>query len=308
MRKYRLASLASALLLLSCQDPEYSLLGGARANLAGVHQIIDAHEEQFDDARLASLIARFARAPNPGSMDGALAAFDSDLERNHIRAWQEDRRLGRNEIQGILLTASIQRCNFYKQYLRRISSHEEFAMGSLATIFGGVGAIVTGVQATRIFSALAGISSGIRAEFMQDFLSNLSTSVIIPGIEKRRGEILIEIANKRCLGVPSYSLTMAIADAVRFHGACSADVGIAEAGQAVGRSNEVGLDAVKAALQKARDISDLAKKIDSKQTTAADDEQTTKPPLLGEAIPLTDCPPLNDYGNQASAPRKVKPR
>lgn len=200
-------------------------------------------------------------------------------------------RSRRNEIQGVLLAASVQRCNVYKSYLRRIYTMTDFSLGSLATIFGGVGAIITGVQATHIFSGLASVSSGLRAEFNQDMLSNLTTSIIIPGIEKRRSEIMTEIAPRRCLSLPSYSLSTAIEDAIRFHGACATDVGIAVASTTISRSNEIGLDAVKSALQKANDIQALALALNSKKKPTDGAGNASTNPSSGGAAPKSLIPP-----------------
>ena len=93
------------------------------------------------------------------------------------------------------------------------------------------------------------MTSGVSAEYQRDMMSNLTTSVIIPGIEKQRSAVLGEIAQRRCLGVGSYPLTLAIADVVRFHGACSADMGIAAAGQAVSQTNTTSLDTLLATVQ-----------------------------------------------------------
>jgi hypothetical protein len=326
-----IAAMASCF-LWGCKDPEWSQFGGDRVNAAGAHQLIDdANFEQFSDQRLATLIAGSASNPTKTyPLDTAVKEFGPQKDTNPNAVDQMQWRSQRNEIQGMLLAASAQRCNVFKTYLRRLSSNEEFFTGSLATALAGVGAIVTGAEATRIFSGTAGIVSGVRAEFQQDIMSNVATSVIIPGIEKRRSEIMTEIANHQCSGVTSYSLTMALTDAIRFHGACNIDIGISEASQSINQTgnNEVGIDELNTELQKYSLIKktiDAGKDVSSQKggatpptdapgagagaTPPANTQQPNKL-TMGESIPVVNCAALDGNGllvsdkpaNAASAP------
>ena len=85
----------------------------------------------------------------------------------------------------------------HKIYLKRLDTHTGFFLGSFGTILGGAGAIVTGETAARVFSGLSGITSGVRAEFKQSYLSNLGVQVITAGIDTKRKEIRFGIDEKR---------------------------------------------------------------------------------------------------------------
>ena len=139
----------------------------------------------------------------------------------------------RAQIQDRLIAASNQRCNLYKTYLKRINTYQNGIFGTLTTILGGAGAIVTGADSSRILSGLAGISSGTRAEPNQAIFESISTSIIIPGIEKTRAEILADIMTKRGKKLSEYTIEGAMADAIKYHGACSMDMGISYAQKSI---------------------------------------------------------------------------
>jgi hypothetical protein len=136
-------------------------------------------------------------------------------------------------LQDRILLASQSRCGFYKEYLKRFQSNSATFFGSLATILGGAGAIVTGADGARALAGLAGISSGVGAEMQKDLFASVTSTVIVPGIEKRRAAILQNIINNRCQTPDRYTIGLALTDALAFHSACSMDVGIAEGGYAI---------------------------------------------------------------------------
>jgi hypothetical protein len=149
-------------------------------------------------------------------------------------------------IQDQLVAASNNRCNAYKTHLRRLSSNTGFVLGGLATVAGAAGAVVTGGASQALAGAAAALS-GVNAQFQQEFFNGLITAVIIPGIDRQRADIRNDIVAKTCQSVSDYPLTMAIAEAVRYHGACTADVGIAASGQAIARTSPDSLGSAAAA-------------------------------------------------------------
>lgn len=269
-----LLAATAALGLTACADPEHTPFGGGRVNSSGPVQMIDAPMESYSASRLAVLIetAVHPGTADPGTeatadpdgraaiakLDRALLNFasapygkenpaDRELEQNRLRD-------ARNTIQGQLIAASNNRCNVYKTHLRRLSTNTSFALGSLSTAAAAAGAIVTG-GASQALSGAAAALSGINAEFQKDFFNTLVTAVIIPGIDRQRSDIRNDIVGKSCLGVTDYPLSLAIAETIRYHGACAADVGIAASGQAVARTSPDSLSGVLAAAQQIRRIS-----------------------------------------------------
>jgi hypothetical protein len=181
----------------------------------------------------------------------------------------------RNRVQDRILAASEQRCNAYKTYLQRVQSQQEATFGSLTTVLAGAGAIVTGESVARLLAGLAGISSGVGAEFKQAYFSNLASRIIVPAIEKRRRSILLEIeASRTHTGhdgvirqqpVWVYTVERAVQDADRFHGACSLVSGIDEAAVSI----NPGLKAMGQTLADWRNVTTLANPATSKPDASA---------------------------------------
>lgn len=126
-------------------------------------------------------------------------------------------------------------------YLKRISEYTNGIFGISTTVLGGAGAIVTGENAARTLSGLAGISSGTRAELNQAVFESLTTSVIVPAIRLRREELLQKIMKKRTCPIDKYTVEGAVADAINYHGACSMDTGIDFAGKSIQTYDDIGM-------------------------------------------------------------------
>ncbi len=148
----------------------------------------------------------------------------------------------RSQIQDRLIAASNQRCNIYTTYLKRVNTNQNAILGTLTTVLGGAGAIVTGENSSRLLSGLAGITSGTRAELNQTIFESVATSVIIPGIQNKRNEILTSIMAKRSKSLSEYTIEGAIADAIIYHGACSIDAGIAFAQKSIQSYEDIGVN------------------------------------------------------------------
>lgn len=138
----------------------------------------------------------------------------------------------RNRVQDRLIGASNQRCSAYKVYLNRFDAYQQTGFGWATTILGGAAAIVGGLKDARILGGLAGVSSGMQAEISQGFLGNLASYVIVPGIELRRRAIHEEMMARRA-SETEYTLQAALADAARYHGACTLSVGLEQAKEAI---------------------------------------------------------------------------
>lgn len=147
----------------------------------------------------------------------------------------------RAQIQDRLIAASNQRCNLYTTYLKRVNTYQNGIFGTLTTMLGGAGAIVTGESAARLLSGLAGISSGTRAELNQATFESIATSVIIPGIQKTRSDLLGNILKKRSQPLTEYTIEGAIADAITYHGCCSMDTGISYAQKSIQSYDDIGI-------------------------------------------------------------------
>lgn len=158
---------------------------------------------------------------------------------------------GRNHIQNRLILASNSLCEEYKTVLKRKQSNMNFLLGSAATVFGAGGAIANGAQAAKNFAALAGLTTGIRAEYNQEYYADVMAHVITKAISKRRKEIFDAIQIARTASVKDYNLEMALADVSTYHGACSLIAGLETADDVISKSDvHLGLDALGASMAK----------------------------------------------------------
>ncbi|MBC3806979.1 hypothetical protein H8K52_06420 [Undibacterium seohonense] len=158
---------------------------------------------------------------------------------------------GRNHIQDRLILASNSLCEEYKTVLKRKQSNMNFILGSAATIFGAGGAIANGAQAAKNFAALAGLTTGIRAEYNQEYYADVMAHVITKAISKRRKVIFDEIQEAKTASIKSYNIEMALADVATYHGACSLIAGLETADDLVSKHNvTLGLDTLGATMAK----------------------------------------------------------
>lgn len=257
-------------------NPESSFLGGDRVTTSSANQMFNPNFEGFTDEQLLQLLdpdnngLAAAYIQQSGTSVGAHQQNDvgaiqekqtgdnlgeknkkyselSDSEKiKALRVAFRNANVGydlahRAQIQDRLVAASNQRCNLYTTYLKRISTYQNGVFGTLTTMLGGAGAIVTGEDTARLLSGLAGISSGTRAELNQAIFESIATSVIIPGIQNTRSDLLTAIMNKRSMPLSEYTIEGAIADAIKYHGACSMDTGISYAQKSIQSFDDIGI-------------------------------------------------------------------
>jgi hypothetical protein len=214
---------------------------GRTINMAGAGVVLDKPFEPYDEASLSRLIV--ASSPKgtvaPGkTLEETVGNFSAALYTGTpSENLQNQMRDARNQVQATLLATSSNRCNAFKQLLRAKSTNTNFFLGSLASAAGAAGAIVTG-GASQALSGVTAATNGVKGEFNADLLSNVTSTVIVPGIDKQRADILQEITNRRCLGISSYNLMQSLNDAIRYHAACSTDTGVAAAGSALSQSQK----------------------------------------------------------------------
>lgn len=148
----------------------------------------------------------------------------------------------RNAIQERILTASKLRCGRFKNHLRRFQAEMNFGLGSVTTILGGLGAIFTPASTVRALSGSAAITSGVRAEFNENFFYTLATHVITEGIDAKREEIYAKIKQRqKNESRKTYPIQAAVKDAVEYHESCSTIVGFVAAGEAIVENRNPGL-------------------------------------------------------------------
>ena len=123
-------------------DSEWSMTGDGRATDASANQIIDKTFETVDEPKLINMFI------GPYTVNKNKTLEDAFREANLIKDANEG-KTRRNALQDRLFAISEQRCNFFFTHIRRLSTYQELTFGTLSTILGGAGAIVTGAAAAR---------------------------------------------------------------------------------------------------------------------------------------------------------------
>ena len=250
-------------LVKATEDP---LKSSGRVTTSGAHQLFD--ESSFERVNLPALLdpddKRAERKPSATDQAGGELELAFDAFYRYPNPLQR-----RNRVQDRLLAASEQRCNLYKNYLKRVETYQSTSFGILTTILGGAGAIATGTVNSRAFAGLAGVSSGIGAELKAGFFANVASQVITPGIDLRREEILNQIRARRSRPISDYTVEAALRDVALYHGACSLIVGLEAAGVAIKSVENPGLARINETLLQLRRSNTLLR--DVREPIAADD-------------------------------------
>lgn len=161
-------------------------------------------------------------------------------------------RQKRNLIQNTLLMASERRCGRYFTYLKTESADNNFYFGAATTLFSALGSLVPGVRAGHNLSGVGAVLSGVRAEYNNEYYSNLAVSVITRAIEEKRKTLREQMQTRQRGDYDGYDVAAAVTDAVGYDASCSIVNGLEQANEAVQRLNEPGRDAVNRALLKDR--------------------------------------------------------
>lgn len=257
------ATAVIAAMLCGCGNlAEFSIFD-TRVTSAGADQLLS---DKFDKVDLPSLLdpdgrakAKYdkTRANDAPSWSDLKEAERIDLSfaafYNYPDTGANTLERRRDSVQETLLAASNRRCNIYKNYIQRLSSHTNMLFGGAATIAGAAGAIVAGATAARALAGTAGLFSGLRSEFNENFFQSIAIHVIVNGIDTRRQQVYRDIQLfGQAKSYSDYTVEAAVKDALYYHGQCSVMAGLEEAGAAIRTVNDPGLDALNRAIQKAQ--------------------------------------------------------
>ncbi len=157
-------------------------------------------------------------------LDTLLRAFPSD---------GENAQLVRNRIQDRLILSSNDLCEDYKSNLKAKQSRFNFFSGVGATLLGVAGSLAPHAATAKVFSALAGAATGVRAEYNHDYYADVTAHLVTKAIASKRRDVLKDIDTNRKLSIAEYTLERALAEAVQYHGACSLIAGLEKASEAV---------------------------------------------------------------------------
>lgn len=236
MKMISASLLGLVLAVCSACGPEDALLGGGRVTAAGANELLPEQVETVSELDLLVMVEQNSQDSVATYSKGALSEDDQaaiDLKLHRALANFEGTPAKVAMIQDRLLFASDQKCNLFLKYLSRIQSYSRTTSKWLSILSGGAGALIANIDLARIFSGVSSMSTGLGAAVEDNFFSNVATSVIGPAIVRARLEYYNVILEKRKATPPTYSLGEAITDAVRYHGLCTLDTGIAEAARSV---------------------------------------------------------------------------
>lgn len=268
-----LLTLALGLPLSGCAfvrmfDNEANSMGATRMLKKNKYWGVKANFERIDPRDL------FDPEGGESAIDKALRDLYEDMKDKNTT----ERRLARSRIQERLLSASTQRCEAFKKKLQRFEGDVNFFLGSVTTALAGAGAIVTTERGARILAGLAGITSGVRAEFNSDYFKNLSIEVITKGINSRRQRQLDAMHERRCQPLHDYTILAAVRDALEYHGSCSIISGLEEASDSITQIQDPGLIRLESTLKRSKllrkEISEALK----------DEPEVTKQELLAPSV------------------------
>ncbi|MGD9831308.1 MAG: hypothetical protein AB7U92_01015 [Piscinibacter sp.] len=274
---YRCWMLLHVILLGGCASWRASFNEFSSKEASEQYVSVDRHSsypvirrDTFEQVNLLEMID-----PRHESASSGMKAWDrEDAKQNYGRqydlvlAWfrssaqsPEQKRLHRDGVQDKILAVSTSRCNVFKTFLRRQQTDVNFALGSLTTVAGVLGAILPGATASRNLAGTAGIFSGLQAEYNQAYFSNLAAHVIVQAIELRQNRLKRELVDGRQgKGIDEYSMEAAINDAIVIDGNCSALAGLIEAQDSIKEVETPGMRLAARAMTSARALQELNSK------------------------------------------------
>lgn len=153
----------------------------------------------------------------------------------------EFQRQRRNRVQGRIIAASDAACDRYKRSLNALFSDANFRFGTAATTAGGLGAIFKGEDTARALAGIAGIISGVRAEYNDAYFRNKVVEVLTKAMDIVRKKRLDEIRRRESLLLLDYTVEDAIADAIQYNASCTLIAGLQETQESLQTVSDPGL-------------------------------------------------------------------
>jgi hypothetical protein len=156
-------------------------------------------------------------------------------------AYLEFQRRRRNSVQESFIAASDAACDFYKRNLNNVYSTSNFSFGTTATVAGGLGAAVTSESAARALAAIAGVTSGVRAEYNDAFFRNKVVELLTKAMDIARVRKKEEIRRRSTQLLADYSVENALGDAIVYNSQCSLVAGLQETSESLQTVSDPGL-------------------------------------------------------------------
>ena len=170
---------------------------------------------------LPGLIGRYSGKADTRSLEVALSDFDV------LPAASRAER--RNAIVGAVLMASDKNCDVYLEYFHGNQIAIKAISSISATLFSGAAAIATPASSSRVLAALGSAATGVGGNLNEAAFSSKAADVVASGVRAERATLRQEL-DTRMATADNYvvwPLSLALADAFRYHGRCNAISGLA---------------------------------------------------------------------------------
>lgn len=157
-------------------------------------------------------------------LESALATFEAST------LTDTERSAKRNAIIGAVLMASDKNCDVYLEYLHGNQILLKGMSSVISTLASGAGAITTPARSASTLSAIGSAATGVGGNLNEAFFANKTAEVIASGIRADRATLRTNIdarmRNAAGASYASWPLSVALADAVTYHGRCNAISGL----------------------------------------------------------------------------------
>lgn len=246
------AVVLTAVLLSGCNT-----LGIDRTRLAQAEPLFGSHFDKEQDKCLDDPLFLFSlTASREARLSNGELAIPPDCDKLYVqlktygfgdwkKATTEEMQWRRNEVVDALVAVSNDKCGSYSAHLKTFDGQTNSALSVLAILTGGVGGIVQGAEAARILSGSSAMLSGSRTAINESWFSSQTIHVLVAAYEKARERQRRDITNRQACPITSYTLMDGMGDAMHYHASCSILTGLAEAAQAIERSDQPGLDTMR---------------------------------------------------------------
>jgi len=139
---------------------------------------------------------------------------------------EKEGRAARNAIVGAVMMASDKNCDVYLEYFHG----NQIAIRSISSVASavlvGAAPVTQPERSSKLLAALGAISSDVGGKLDQAAFSSRAAEVIVAGIRAERAALRAAISRKMTDGYAAWPLSLALGEALAYHGRCNAISGL----------------------------------------------------------------------------------
>lgn len=175
----------------------------------------------------------FAVVDGAGRPTGVIVVYPFDLDKGTLPeqppeystayafAVADNTGKNRNRFADYLMKISDDACNQHKVRIIASSSGVNFSLSQLTSVFGGLGAILTGTTATRVFSGAAGLTNATRDNIGEHFYQKMLATALIKQVDRQRDDKNQKVNARRTEDLSTYTVEAMLRDMTEYHELCS---------------------------------------------------------------------------------------